>query len=120
LGILALTLAAVGVYGVVTYAVSQRVREFGIRTALGAGSRDVIGLVLGRGIRLAAAGIVIGTATAFASSSIIARFVIGISPTDPLTIVGVVATMAIVVLVASCVPAVRATRVDPVKVLRYD
>ncbi len=120
LGVLALALAAVGVYGVVTYAVSQRAREFGIRTALGARAGDVIGLVLGRGARLAVAGIVLGTAVALGLSSIVARFISGISPTDPLTIVGVVIALAIVVLVASYVPALRATRVDPIKVLRYD
>jgi ABC-type antimicrobial peptide transport system permease subunit len=120
LGILALLLAAVGVYGVVAYAVSQRVQEFGIRTALGARSGNVVGLVLRHAGRLAAVGIAMGMAASFALSKLIGRFIAGVSPTDPITIAGVVALLVGTVLLASCIPALRAIRVDPIKVLRYD
>jgi putative ABC transport system permease protein len=116
----ALALAAVGLYGVMSYAVSQRAREIGIRMALGARRGDVMMMVIGQGIRLAGAGILIGLGGALALTRLMETLVFGVSATDPLTYVTIVSLLTLVALLACWIPARRATRVDPMVVLRAD
>jgi len=119
-GLLALTLAAVGIYGVVAYAVSRKTREIGIRLALGAQRGDVLRLVLGNGMRLVGLGLALGLAGAFAISRLLAQFLYGLSAADPVTFAGVAVVLAAVATLANYVPARRALRVDPMVALRYD
>jgi putative ABC transport system permease protein len=119
-GALALIIAAVGVYGVMAYAVSQRTRELGIRLALGASQSSVRYLVLGRGLGMAALGIGIGLAGALALTRLLVSQLFGVSPTDPAVLAGAVGTLAAVSAVACLIPALRATRVDPVIALRSE
>jgi putative ABC transport system permease protein len=119
-GILALTLTAVGIYGVVTCTVSRRTHEIGIHVALGAQPRDILQMVLGHGMLLAGIGVATGLAGGFAISRIIARFLYGLSPGDPVTFAGVATVLAGVALLAHYVPARRALRVDPMVALRYE
>jgi predicted permease len=116
--VLALTLAAIGSYGVLSYTVTERRREIGIRMALGANRSSVLQIVLGQGLRLTVAGVFIGLVVAFAANRALASLLFGVGPSDPLTIGGVVALMAAVALVACYLPARTATRVDPMIVLR--
>lgn len=116
----ALLLAALGIHGLVAYSVAQRTREIGIRMALGAESSTVLLLVTQRGLRLAAIGIAIGVGGAFALSRAIRAMLYGTSPTDPVVFIGSALVLATVVLVASYLPARRATRVDPMIALRVD
>lgn len=118
--LVALALAAAGVYGVVAYSVSQRTHEFGVRMALGAAGRDVVRLVVRQGARLALVGIALGVLGAAALSGLLRRMLYGIAPTDPLTFAAVPLTLAAVALVASWIPARRATRVDPMEALRSE
>jgi putative ABC transport system permease protein len=117
---LALTLTAVGIYGVVSYSVSQQTREIGIRMALGASRRAVIGRVVQQGMRLALAGVGIGLAGSCALTRLIAAQLFGVSPTDPSTLGLVVLTLLLVTLTACYLPARRATRIDPMMALRYE
>jgi ABC-type antimicrobial peptide transport system permease subunit len=117
---IALLLTAIGLYGVIAYAVSQRLHEIGIRMALGAGRSDVLRLVLGRGAVLTAAGIVVGTLGAAALARVIESLLFETPPRDPLTYLTVCAVLAGVALLASYIPAMRATRVDPTVALRYE
>ncbi len=119
-GLLGLLLAAVGIYGVLSYAVSQRSREIGLRMALGAKRLDTIQLVVGRGMALTAVGIVIGLAGAFAVTRVASSLLYGVSATDPLIFATVSAILATVSLVAATVPAWRALRVDPMVSLRCE
>ncbi|MEP6820304.1 MAG: ABC transporter permease [bacterium] len=119
-GVLALLLAAIGIYGVVSYSVAQRTREIGVRMALGAKRKDVLGLVLGEGLFVIALGLALGLLLAFAATRVIAGFLYGIGATDPLTFVSVPLVLGFVALVASYVPAQRATTVDPLVALRHE
>jgi predicted permease len=118
LGALALTLAAVGLYGVMAFWVSQRHREIGIRMALGAGGSSVLGMVLLQALLLVALGLGAGGVAAWLLSSSLSALLFGISPTDPVTFGVVVALLLGVALVASLLPALRAVRVDPLRALR--
>jgi putative ABC transport system permease protein len=117
---IAVLLSAVGIYGVLAYAVEQRTREFGVRTALGARSRDVLALVLRQGLLLTSIGIAIGLAGAIALRRYIEGMLYDVTPLDPLTYVAVVALFAAVTSIASYLPARRATRIDPMTALRYE
>lgn len=115
---LAMVLAAIGTYGVLSYLVTQQSQEIGIRMALGADRRHVLGLVLRQGLRLAAIGLVLGSAGAVAVGRLMRSLLFDVSPTDPLTIAAVVGVMSVVAACACLIPALRATRVDPLTTLR--
>ena len=116
----ALALAVLGLYGVLAYAVAQRQREIGIRMALGAQRRDVLGLVIGQGMKLVVTGAAIGLFGAFALTRMLARLLFEVQPTDPLTFALVTALLAVVALFACWLPARRAARVHPMEALRYE
>jgi len=118
--LLALLLASIGLYGVVAYAAGQRTQEFGIRIALGAQSQDVLRLVLGQGLKLAATGVAIGIAAAMALSGLIASLLFGVPAKDPITMAGVAMLLVAVALLACWVPARRATKIAPVEALRSE
>ncbi|MFN0124462.1 MAG: FtsX-like permease family protein, partial [Blastocatellia bacterium] len=117
---LALLLALIGLYGVISYAVTQRTSELGLRVALGAQSRDVLRLVLGQGMRLAGFGIVIGLVAALALTRLMTSLLFAVNPYDPLTFGGVALLLAVVALLACWVPARRAMKVDPIIALRCE
>ena len=117
---LALALSAIGIYGVLSYVVSRRTREIGIRVAIGAGRGQVLRLVLGSGVGLALVGIVVGLAAAGSLSRVMTTLLHDVQPGDPATYATVAGVLTIVAIVASLVPAWRATRVDPVKALKVE
>jgi predicted permease len=119
-GVLALVLAAIGVYGVTSYTTNQRTHEIGIRVALGASRSDVLRLVLGRGIVLTLLGLVIGLGLSFGVTRFLRALLLGVSSTDALTFVAVALLLGVVVLAACFIPARRAMRVDPMQALRYE
>ncbi|HLJ40190.1 MAG TPA: FtsX-like permease family protein, partial [Candidatus Acidoferrales bacterium] len=119
-GTLAVLIAAVGVYGVISYSVAQRTHEIGIRLALGAQRRSVLRLVVGQGLKLACIGIVIGIAAAFALTRLMSSLLFGVSATDPLTFACVAILLVLVAMLACYIPARRAMRVDPMIALRYE
>jgi predicted permease len=119
-GVLALLLASIGMYGVISYSVLQRTQEIGIRMALGAQRRKVFGMVLGQGARLAGLGIAIGLIAALGVTRLMASFLYGVRPTDPLTFAGVSLLLLGIALLACYLPARRAMRVDPMVALKYE
>jgi putative ABC transport system permease protein len=114
----ALLLAGIGLYGVVAYVVSQRTREIGVRMAVGASRRDVLGLFVGQGMRLAAVGIVLGVAGSAGLTRLLASQLYGVQPTDPATFASVALLLAAVTFAACWLPARRAARLDPMSALR--
>jgi putative ABC transport system permease protein len=116
----ALLLAAVGIYGMMSYSVTERTREIGIRMALGANSRDMFKLVVGHGVALALAGIAIGGAGAFALTRFIRGFLYEVGESDPAVFSAIALLMISVAMIASFLPARRATRVDPMVALRHE
>jgi putative ABC transport system permease protein len=119
-GAVALILAGIGIYGVISYSVAQRTREIGIRAALGAPERMLLRLVLDRGVMLTSIGLVIGLVGAFGLTRLMTSMLFGVGARDPLTMVGVGVVLASVALLASYVPARRAMKVDPIVALRYE
>jgi putative ABC transport system permease protein len=120
LAALAMALACVGIYGVMAYVVTQQNHEIGIRMALGAHSRNILGLVLGRGAKLTATGVGIGIAAAFLVTRLMRSLLFGVSPFDPLTFATVALVLTFVALAACYIPARRASRVDPIVALRFE
>jgi ABC-type antimicrobial peptide transport system permease subunit len=119
-GVLALTLAAVGIYGVLSYSVTARTREMGIRLTQGAQPADLLTLVVRQGMALTFAGLVIGVGASYALTGVLQRLLFGVSATDPLTFILVPLLLATVALAACWVPARRATRMSPMAALRYE
>jgi putative ABC transport system permease protein len=120
LGLLGLVLALVGIYGVVSYSAAQRTQEIGVRMALGAQPRDILRLVVGQGLLLVAVGIAVGLVAAFGASSVLRTLLFGISARDPVTYVTVPIALGLMAIVASYLPALRATKIDPVVALRAE
>jgi putative ABC transport system permease protein len=118
--LLALVLAAVGIYGVISYSVAQRTREVGIRMALGARTIDVIKLVVRDGLKLVLIGVGVGLAGAFALTRLMTTLLFGVTPTDVVTYASVALGLILVALIACCIPARRATKVDPLVALRFE
>ncbi|HZM88369.1 MAG TPA: ABC transporter permease [Blastocatellia bacterium] len=119
-GVIALVLSAAGIYGVTSYAVNQRTHEIGIRLAVGASERDVLGLIMRQGIKPALIGLVIGLGAAFALTRLMKTLLFGVSATDPLTFAALVVLLLVIASLACYFPARRATKVDPMIALRYE
>ena len=117
---IALVLAGIGVYGVVSYSVEQRKYEVGIRSALGATRRDTVLMILGQAARMAMAGVASGLAASFAIMRLLRAELFGVTPSDPLTFTVAAFVLLAIALTAACVPALRAVRVDPLVALRHE
>jgi putative ABC transport system permease protein len=120
IGILGLVLAIIGVYGVVSYMATQRTHEIGIRLALGASAGEILRMVLRQGLSIVLFGSVVGTLMALGLARLVGHYLIGVRPTDPVTYLSVTLMLGLVALVASFLPARRATKVDPMEALRYE
>ena len=120
MGLLGLLLAIVGVYGVVSYAATQRTQELGVRMALGASPRQILALLLRQGAQLVAAGLLFGLVGAWALTRAMSHMLVGVSPSDPLTSLSVAALLSFITLLACWIPARRAMRIDPIVALRYE
>jgi putative ABC transport system permease protein len=119
-GVLAAALASIGVYGVLAYGVAQRTREIGVRVALGAQRGDVVRLIAGQGVTLTAVGIAIGVASAYALSRLLESLLYEVSVHDVRIFVAAPILLAVIAMIAMCLPAIRATRVDPMEALRQE
>ena len=117
---MALMLAAMGIYGVISYMVSQRTQEIGIRIALGAQPRDVLGLIIAQGMKLVFSGVLIGLMSAFAMTRVMKSLLVGVSATDPMTFALIAILLIVVALLACYLPAMRAMKVDPLTALKYE
>ncbi len=117
---LAVFLAMVGIYGVMSYLVSRRTHEIGVRMAMGADRRQVLKLVVGQGLKLAVVGVTLGIGGSLALTRLVAQYLYEVKPTDPLTFVAVALALTVVALGAAYIPARRATKVDPIVALRYE
>ena len=118
--VLSLALAAIGIAGVMSFTTVQRTHELGIRTALGAQNRDILKLVLGQGLRLTLAGMLIGVAGAFAVTNLLENTLYGVKSTDPITFLLAIGVVTVAGLIACYLPARAAARVDPTVALRYE
>src|SRR5438876_56383 len=119
-GVVAMFLGVIGIYGVMSNLVSQRTHEIGIRTALGASPLQVMGMVIGQGLKLALIGVTVGVLGALGATRSLATILYQVAPNDPLTFIAVPLVFAVVTAAACCVPARRAMRVDPVVALRFE
>ena len=119
-GAIALVLAGIGIYGLMSYSVEQTTHDIGVRLALGADRRKILSLVIGQGMRLAAIGLALGVAAAFGAVRVLGRLLFGVRPIDPVTFVIVVATLGVIALLACYLPARRAMAVDPIVALRRE
>jgi len=117
---IALLLATLGIYAVISYNVGQRTHEIGIRGALGASRQDILSLILNQALRMVLAGVAVGAPAAFALTRLLRAQLFGVTPADPLTFAAVPAIMLALAIAAACIPAVRASRVDPIAALRHE
>jgi putative ABC transport system permease protein len=118
--VFALTLACLGLYGVLSYGVVQRTREIGVRMALGARATDVLRLVVGEGVKLALIGTLVGVVLAFATTHLVTKFLYGVTPVDPVTFFGVAMLLLGVAVIAAWIPARQAARIQPIEALRAE